>query len=278
MLRKPQYIIAALVALVGLTFLSLPDALTGKVKLAITGLFLPLFGLTESTQSAARRAGHAVVPREDLVRELEQLRAEKQKLEFKLTQSQAAARENELLRKQAGYPARAPWKLKPARVIARDPANWWRTVFVDVGSRDGVRADMPVVTPDGLVGRVASVGSTRAQVFLLGDQSCRVAALVKETAEHGVIMPYAADPAIVTLTYLSRGSPVRGGQTIVTSGLELKPGNEVLTSGLGGVLPKDIRIGEVVDVRNVGFGLYQEARVKLAVNLNALDQVWVVAQ
>lgn len=278
MLRKPQYIISALVALVGLTFLSLPESLTGRVKLAVTGLFLPLFGLTESAQSAVRRAGNAVVPREDLVRELEQLRAEKQKLEFTLAQAQAAARENDQLRKQAGYPARAPWKLKPARVIARDPANWWRTIFVDVGSRDGVRADMPVVTPDGLVGRIASVGSTRAQVFLLGDQNCRVAALVKETAENGVIMPYAADPAIVTLTYLSRGSPVKGGQTIVTSGLELKPGNEVLTSGLGGVFPKDIRIGEVVDVRSVGFGLYQEARVKLAVNLNTLDQVWVVAQ
>lgn len=64
----------------------------------------------------------------------------------------------------------------------------------------------------------------------------------------------------------------------MTSGLELKPGNAVLTSGLGGVFPGGIRIGEIVDVRNVGFGLYQEARVKLAVNLNSLDQVWVVAQ
>ena len=71
---------------------------------------------------------------------------------------------------------------------------------------------------------------------------------------------------------------MKGGQTIVTSGLELKPGHQVLTSGLGGVFPKDIRVGEIVDVRNVGYGLYQEARVKLAVNLNTLDQVWVVAQ
>lgn len=278
MLRKPQYIALGIVALVGLIFLSLPESATSRVKLALTGLFLPLFGLTESTQSAARRAGNAVVPREDLVRELEQLRAEKQKLEFNLAQAQEAARENDRLRKQAGFPARAQWKLKPARVIARDPANWWRTVFIDVGSKDAVRVDMPVITPDGLVGRVAAVGSTRSQVVLLGDQNCRVAAKVEETKENGVIIPYAADPAIVTLTYLSRGSPVKSGQAIVTSGLELKPGNAVLTSGLGGVFPGGIRIGEIVDVRNVGFGLYQEARVKLAVNLNSLDQVWVVAQ
>lgn len=278
MLRKPQYIVAAIVALVGLIFLSLPESTTSRVKLALTSLFLPLFGLTESSQNAARRTGNAIIPREDLVRELEQLRAEKQKLEFNLAQAQGAARENELLRKQAGFPARVAWKLVPARVIARDPANWWRTVFIDIGSRANVRVDVPVITPDGLVGRVSAVGATRSQVVLLGDQNCRVAALVRETAENGVIMPYAADPAIVTLTYLSRGTPVKSGQTIVTSGLELKPGHHVLTSGLGGVFPKDIRIGEIVDVRSVGFGLYQEARVKLAVNLNSLDQVWVVAQ
>jgi len=278
MLRKSQYIALGFVALVGLIFLSLPESTTNRVKLALTGLFLPLFGLTEATQSAARRTGNAIVPREDLVRELEQLRAEKQKLEFNLAQAQGALRENEQLRQHAGLPARVPWQLKPARVIARDPANWWRTVFIDVGSRDGVRADMPVIAPDGLVGRVAAVGSTRSQVVLLGDQNCRVAALVKETAENGIIMPYAADPAVVTLTYLSRGSSVKGGQTIVTSGLELKPGNAVLTSGLGGMFPGGIRIGEIVEVRNVGFGLYQEARVKLAVNLNSLDRVWVVVQ
>ena len=278
MLRKPQYIALGIVALVGLIFLSLPESVTNRVKLTLTGLFLPLFGITDSARSVARRAGNSVVPREDLVRELEQLRAEKQKLEFNLTQTQEATRENDRLRKQAGFPARAPWKLKPARVIGRDPSNWWRTVFIDVGSKDGVRVDMPVITPDGLAGRVSAVGGTRAQVVLLGDQNCRVGALVKETAENGIIIPYASDPAIVTLTYLSRGTTVKASQVIVTSGLELKPGNAVLTSGLGGVFPSGIDIGKIVDVRNVGFGLYQEARVKLAVNLNALDQVWVVAQ
>ncbi|MEN9575601.1 MAG: hypothetical protein RL514_3456 [Verrucomicrobiota bacterium] len=278
MLRKPQYIALGIVALAGLIFLSLPESAANRVKLTLTGLFLPLFGFTESAQSVARRAGNSVVPREDLVRELEQLRAEKQRLEFNLAQAQEAVRENERLRKQAGFPARLPWKLKPARVIARDPANWWRTVFIDVGSKDGVRVDMPVITPDGLAGRIATVGTTRSQVVLLGDQNCRAAARVSETQENGIIMPYADDPTIVTLTYLSRGSAVKAGQSIVTSGLELKPGNHVLTSGLGGVFPAGIRVGEIVDVRNVGYGLHQAARVKLAVTLNALDQVWVVAQ
>ncbi len=50
---------------------------------------------------------------------------------------------------------RHPWKLKLANVILRDPANWWRTLQIDLGSRDGVRENLPVLTPDGLVGRVS---------------------------------------------------------------------------------------------------------------------------
>jgi rod shape-determining protein MreC len=278
MLRKPQYIALIVIALTGLILLSLSEAVASRVKLGVTSLFLPLFGATETTQAAARRAGNLMVPRSDLIRELEQLRAEKQKLEFTLAQTQEAGRENERLRRLAGLSTRPGWKLKPARVIARDPANWWRTVFIDLGSKDGVRVDLPVVTPEGLAGRVSAVGTSRSQVVLLGDQTCRVAGMVRETAENGVVIPYPQDPSIVTLTYLSRGSAVKPGQTITTSGLELKPGHHVLTSGLGGVFPAGIRIGEIVDVRSDGFGLYQSARVRLAVNLNALEHVWVVAQ
>ncbi len=56
----------------------------------------------------------------------------------------------------------------------------------------------------------------------------------------------------------------------------LKPGQNVVTSGLGGIFPKGIAIGKVVDARPVEFGLYVEARVKLAANLNALEEVWVL--
>jgi rod shape-determining protein MreC len=70
----------------------------------------------------------------------------------------------------------------------RDPANWWRTVQIDLGSRDGVTDNLPVLTADGLVGRVSSVGLTRSQVVLIGDPNCRVSALVENPAhDTGVI-------------------------------------------------------------------------------------------
>jgi rod shape-determining protein MreC len=71
------------------------------------------------------------------------------------------------------------------------------------------------------------------------------------------------DTSLVDLTYLSGGA-------------NLKAGQNVITSGLGGIYPKGIPIGQVVDSRPVEFGLFSEARVKLSVNLGALEQVWVL--
>ncbi len=118
----------------------------------------------------------------------------------------------------------------------RDPANWWRTVQIDLGSRDGVQTNLPVLTADGLVGRVSPSAMTRSQVVLIGDPNCRVSALV-ENATHDMGVLIASGPldtSLVDLTYLA-------------SSANLKPGQNVVTSGLGGVFPKGIPIGQIVD-------------------------------
>jgi len=122
-----------------------------------------------------------------------------------------------------------------------------------------------VLTADGLVGHVSAVGLTRSQVVLLGDPYCRVSALVENPAHDlGIISPGGPlDSSLVELSYLS-GNAV------------LKPGESVVTSGEGGIYPRGIPVGQVVDSQTVEFGLYTEARVKLSANLGALDQVWVL--
>ena len=159
------------------------------------------------------------------------------------------------------------WKLRLGRVIARDPANWWRSVQIDLGSRDGIKPNEPVLTSEGLVGRIQSVGQTRSQVILLGNPDLRVAALVQPNGETGIINSSSSSPQednMVDLDYLSGSSTVR-------------PGQNVVTWGEGGVFPADIPIGKIVDLRAKEFGLATEARVKLAADLGALQEVWVMA-
>ena len=90
--------------------------------------------------------------------------------------------------------------------------------------------------------------------------------VISETRQPGVIAEApmdSADEGIVRLQYIHRHAEVRPGQTVVTS-------------GLGGVLPAGIHVGGILDSRSVGFGLYQEARVKLRANIQQLEYVWVL--
>ena len=161
-----------------------------------------------------------------------------------------------------GWQRQKPWKLKLAKVVLREPANWWRTVQIDLGSRDGCRVNLPVLTTDGLVGRISSVSLTRSQVVLLGDPNCKVAARVEnETRDTGVIG--ASRPAgqlsIVELGYLSRTA-------------NLKPGQNVLTSGDGRDFPErhsDRQRSSMSHTVDYGHVARSIARVKLAANLNA---------
>jgi rod shape-determining protein MreC len=266
MFKKTNYVTLGTVLLLALVVLNMPNRVSTRLKMAVGGVFLPLFGVANSSQQLAAQGADALVPRSELLRQNEAFRRENQQLRIQLFQAAEGAQENERLRQLLGWQARAPWKLKLAHVVLRDPANWWRTVQIDLGSRDGLRENLPVLTADGLVGRVASVGLTRSQVVLLGDPACRVSALVVNDAhDNGVILAAASpfDSALLNLGYVSHNAV-------------LNPGQAVVTSGLGGIYPKGIPLGKVVDSRQVEFGLYTEARVKLAADLGALDDVWVL--
>lgn len=265
MLKRPHYIALALVVVSTLIILNLPSQTMARLKLGIGSVFLPLFGLTAASQRLAGNAAETVIPRGELLRQNEALRRENLEFRTRLANTEKLAAENERLRKLFAWKQQKVWKLKLASVVLREPANWWRTVQIDLGSRDGVSANLPVLSTDGfLVGRVGSVSLTRSQVVLLGDPACKVAARVEnETRDTGVIG--ASGPLgseFVEMGYLSKTA-------------NLKPGQDVKTSGLGGVFPKDIPVGKIVDSHSVQYGLETVARVKLGANLDALEEVWV---
>jgi rod shape-determining protein MreC len=265
MFRKKHYFALGAVTLVMALLLCLPSGAVSRLKLAIGGLFLPLFGSVNAVRQLPDRAADALLPRGELLKQIGSLQRENQELKFQNSQAASIARENDQLRAQIGWQRQQPWRLKSASVVLRDPANWWRTVQIDLGRRDGVTTNMPVLTSDGLVGRISSVGYARSQVVLAGDPGCRVSVRVVNPAhDMGVIGPGGPlDNSLVDLSYLSGNA-------------NLKPGQEVVTSGEGGIFPAGIPVGQIVDSRQAEYGLYTEARVKLSANLGSLDEVWVL--
>src|SRR5690349_18174902 len=149
MLKRSHYIAFGLIVLLTLTIMNLPSHTKARMKQGIGSLFAPPFGLTRTAREAAAKAGDYVVPRSELMKQNEALRQENQQLRLQLQETEKGLKENDRLRQLLALQQRNPLKLRLANVVLREPANWWRTVRIDLGTRDGVSNNLPVLTVDG---------------------------------------------------------------------------------------------------------------------------------
>jgi len=270
MLNKQHYITLVLVVLLVVALISLPSRTADGLKLAISGLFLPLSGLAASTREATAKAGVALTSREELLRENAQLRTNNQALTFQLQRAANALHENDLFRQMLKIPRPKQGTLQLAQVTGRDPETWWRSVWIDLGSdTPGMRTNLPVLTAEGLAGKVVSVAKTRSRVVLLGDPSLRVAVLVGTNRLNGTLTAGAAGARENNMLDVENLFGESADRTV-------HPGDAVETWGVGGVFPAGIPVGKVVDVPQKDYGATTEARVRLSANLDALENVWVI--
>lgn len=156
------------------------------------------------------------------------------------------------------------YDLIAARVIARSPNNWYSTVTIDKGSQDGIRKNMPVINPEGLVGRVSSVTDNSAQIFLITDREVAVGAILQEIRETNGIVEGLGDNNLLRMRNIPYYSTIRKGERVVTS-------------GLSEYYPKGIAIGTIETVAREPNGLLLSASVKPAVNFNKLEEVLIIS-
>jgi len=168
------------------------------------------------------------------------------------------------LRHALNYRERSVFKLIAAEIVARDSSTWWRTVTINRGKRDGIEIDMPVVTAEGLVGKVTTVSGTISVVLLVSDENCRVAASVEGSREQGIVSGERVTTGLSPLLDLN----------FLTKQADLKPGQKVYTSGVGGVFPSGLLIGVVKSFRVRE--LDGQAQLTPAVDLSHLEDVFVV--
>jgi rod shape-determining protein MreC len=189
-----------------------------------------------------------------------------------LAQSQAAVRENQQLQALVNLHKRPdfPQGTDPigARVIARSPTVWYSTVQIDVGKGDGVRQDDPVVTGDGLVGKVTDVAGGTATVTLITDSSSAVSAEIVPEGSNGVVQPAVGNPDDLQLNFVQKGRDVTVGQTVITSGFA--------SGRLESIFPRGIPIGRVKRVDANELELYQRVHISPFADFKRMDVVQVL--
>jgi rod shape-determining protein MreC len=152
-----------------------------------------------------------------------------------------------------------------AMVVARDPGTWTSVIIINKGTNDGVTKDMPVVTPKGLVGTVIQSYATTAKIQLILDPRSAVGALNQRSDSRvaGIVEGNGTNHNVPRLVNLARDA-------------DIVPGDTVVTSGFGGIYPKGLAVGEVLDVVNDEGGLLKYAVLKPAVDFDKLEEVFVI--
>lgn len=150
---------------------------------------------------------------------------------------------------------------RAAAVIGRDPSPFLHYVIINRGSNDGILRGMPVVTDQGLVGRVDAVIADAARVQLVTDPASSVNVRLQNAEEEGSLVGSVTGDVILQL---------------IPQDAVVQTGDLVLTSGLGGGYPSDLIVGQVVNVRSRDFDLFQQATVQPVVDFNRLQLVLVI--
>jgi len=148
-----------------------------------------------------------------------------------------------------------------AEVIGKDPSPWFKTVLIDKGKHDGVERGMAVVVPKGIAGQITEVSSHYSKVLLIIDPNSAVDALVQSDRARGIIKGDAAGE--LSFKYVLRKHDIAIGELVVSSGLD-------------GVFPKGLAVGQVSGVFKPKAGIFQEVTVTPYVDFEKLEEVLVV--
>ena len=191
-----------------------------------------------------------------------ELEAEVSELQTQIIQLQQEVGETQSLRALLDFAqARPENRYRGAAVIGRDPSPFLHYVIINRGSNDGIRRGMPVVTNQGLVGRIDAVIADAARVQLVTDPASTVnIRLQNAEVEASLSGSVTGDVAL----------------DLIPQDTNIQPGDLVLTSGLGGGYPPDLIVGQVVNVRTRDFDLFQQATVQPVVDFNRLQIVLII--
>lgn len=223
--------------------------------------FAPVQSAAQWVRRGVERAWLGYVYLVDVEAQNEHLRERVAGLEADVVRLAELERANDRLSEVLQFRSELEVEVRGARVIARDPQHWFRSIVIDLGRRDGIRPGMAVLAPGGVVGRVLDVARTTSRVMLLTDNDSGIAAIVQRTRAEGVV--HGARDQGCRMNYLRRD-------------VDVKLGDRVVTSGLDGIFPKGISIGEVVEVVPEHRDLLLSARVRPSVRLAELEEVLVV--
>lgn len=271
---RPSRATATCLVLLSFSFLLMTFRLTKSVQIFRSFLFYWI-SPSQETATATIQLGKDLGSRLiELVRAHHENTIFKEKmksLSFLEGQYQETLMENQRLKEMLNLKPSMPFEVIPAMVSGRDTQNWMSVIWINRGYRDGILPDSPVLAVEerdredpsilgGVAGRVLECGPNTSRVLLISDPLSSIAVSLSRTGEQGLVTGKGSSS--ITIEYLE-------------SGADIKLGDEVVTSGLGGIFPAGLSIGKLINLVTSPLG-FKRGEVKTIVPLSRLKEVLVL--
>lgn len=227
-------------------------------------LLMPIQFIVSVGQESAGQSVRSFAEMWGAIEKNQELQAQLRLQQTKLQQLENLKLENERLRQLLGFQENLPVQYLAAEVIGKDPSPFFQSVMLDRGSEDGVEVGMPVLSQQGVVGRIESVTDFSSRVLLITDINSRLDAVV-ERSRARVIVTGRSDSSFLGLRFLPRRQDLIEGDRIISSGLE------------GGV-PAGFIIGSVSSLDASPHRVLQDAKIEPAVEFDKLEEVFILRE
>ncbi len=250
-----------LVALIMLSYNTRHDDGGGFIRKIIMEAAAPFQKLAHVTVKSVGNSWDRYVSLVGLVEENKKLTKTISELEAELLFYKEGYSETQRLRKLLALKESLGYSFIAARVIAREQGALSKTIIIDKGSFDGLKSGMPVIAPPGLVGRVVHVSWNVAKVLLIIDENSNVDVLLDRTRVQGIFS----------------GAGLRGGKLkYIIKNQDVVSSDIVISSGMGGVFPKGLFVGQVRDVEKPDTELFLNISVTPYIDFSKLEEVLVL--
>jgi rod shape-determining protein MreC len=236
-------------------------------KRGVPMLEAAVFGIFSEVQRGANAVTSGVQTRwqtyfalQEVREENERLKQQLGELQVRMQEERGLAEQSQSLQKLLDLKTNTQLSTTASAVIAGGASPEFRTITIDKGTGEGLRSDMAVIAPAGVVGRVIQPSTRASKVQLLIDRNAAAGALIERTRAQGVVIGTGSD--LLRMDYVAGSADVKAGDMVVTSGID-------------GIYPKGFVIGQIQSVKR-GAGDYSAILIKPAVDFTSLEAVLIV--
>ncbi len=261
---KTGIIVTIILLLLLVVFSNIKNDVWSRIVSPITKITMSVQGGFASIKNKVSKNDSYFVSLDNLKKENEKLKEENESLKQKNMELESVKAENKTLKEQERLLNQySEYNSVPGYIIQRNFSNYSKTVTINLGKKQGIEPNMAVVAEKGLVGYVVSVEEESAKVQTIVDTASAVSAVFNNT-----------EKSLVTRGILDANSKVKG--TYIDNDVVINEGDTIVTSGIGGIYPKNITIGKVKEIENTKNKSNRYVYIDTAVNFNEISDILVL--